>query len=113
MDKPSRSVLTGDVGTTGEVVLGVSLARYTSLTAEDGACIRSALPTAVVAARMQAANAHVKQRPVTFDGASFASGLNGASHPVGITLRAVGATKSSRSPLRDRSTMPSCVIDLD
>ena len=59
------------------------------------------------------AGRHVKQRPVTFDGESLTSGLNGASHPIGIPVRVAGATKSSRSPLRDRSTMPSCVIDLD
>src|SRR5215471_13465023 len=53
---------------------------------------------------------HVK-RPMTFDGESFASGLKGASHPVGGPLRLVGATKSSRSPLPDLSTMASCVVD--
>jgi hypothetical protein len=54
---------------------------------------------------------YVKQRPMIFDGESFASGLKGASHPVSIPLRVAGATRSSRSPLRDRSTMASCVID--
>src|SRR5262249_23324779 len=54
---------------------------------------------------------HVKQLPMTFDGETFASGLKGASHPVGTSLRLAGATKSSRSPLPDRSTMASCVID--
>src|SRR5262245_3192282 len=56
---------------------------------------------------------HVKQRPMTFDGARLANGLNGASHAVGISLRVAGATKFSRSPLRDRSTIPYCVINLD
>ena len=55
---------------------------------------------------------HVKQRPVTFDGETFASELKGASHPLGISMRVVGATVFSRSPLRDRSTLPTCVIDL-
>jgi len=50
---------------------------------------------------------HVKQRPMTSDGESFASGLKGASHPVGAPLRLAGATKSSRSPLPDRSTTAS------
>jgi hypothetical protein len=35
---------------------------------------------------------HVKQRPMKFDGASFASGLNGESHPVGIAVLVAGAT---------------------
>jgi hypothetical protein len=56
---------------------------------------------------------HVTQRLATFDGVSFASELNGASHPIGMPPRVAGATKSSRSPLRDRSTMPSWVIGVD
>src|SRR6516225_6633482 len=48
----------------------------------------------------------VKQRALKINGGDFASGLNGGSHPIRMTLRsAAGARGESRSPLWVRSTV--------